>query len=279
MINAINRTFVIGSKWLYYKIYCGVKTADTLLVEIIKPLTRHLLEKGFIDKWFFIRYADPKPHIRFRLKLIDIGKIEEVIQIIKNLLDPHINSYEIWDVQISSYNRELERYGANSIVNTELFFYYDSCQIISIVEMSQNDEIRFLNMFHWLELLIFSFHLKNAEVLTFLEKLQKQFQKEFEVNRTTRKQLSNKYRKLEFQILDEEHKNFIYKKDLEKIVERFLILNKDKKLEISVTNLLASFIHMSINRCFRSKQRMYEMMLYDFLYRKYKSIYIRYENK
>ena len=89
----------------------------------------------------------------------------------------------------------------------------------------------------------------------------------------------NKYRKLESQIFNQDNKGFIYEEDLKNIVERFLMLNKEDKLEISITNLLASFIHMSINRCFRSKQRLYEMMLYDFLYRKYKSIHIRYGNK
>jgi thiopeptide-type bacteriocin biosynthesis protein len=59
-------------------------------------------------------------------------------------------------------------------------------------------------------------------------------------------------------------------------VERFLMLKKEQKLEVSLDNVVASFIHMSVNRCFRSKQRLYEMMLYDFLYRKNKSKFVRY---
>ncbi|WP_392348660.1 lantibiotic dehydratase C-terminal domain-containing protein [uncultured Polaribacter sp.] len=55
-IENAQRTFVIGDKWLYYKIYCGVKTADMLLLEVIKPLTEQLIEEKIIDKWFFIGY-------------------------------------------------------------------------------------------------------------------------------------------------------------------------------------------------------------------------------
>jgi thiopeptide-type bacteriocin biosynthesis protein len=279
MINTKNRTCLVGSKWLYYKIYCGVKTADTLLLEVLKPLTKNLLEKQIINKWFFIRYSDPKPHLRFRVELIDLKNNYEVIQTVKTLLNPYINNRQIWDIQIANYKRELERYGAKTIEVAELFFFYDSCQILSIIKNSLNDEIRFLKLFKWLELIIVSFNLEKEIVLSFLNKHQEQFKIEFGVNKITRKQLSNKYRKLESQIFNQDNKGFIYEEDLKNIVERFLMLNKEDKLEISITNLLASFIHMSINRCFRSKQRLYEMMLYDFLYRKYKSIHIRYGNK
>lgn len=67
------RNFNIGSEWLYYKFYCGVKTADKLLTEVIKPLTEELQTKQLIDKFFFIRYTDPDLHIRLRFHLIDIG--------------------------------------------------------------------------------------------------------------------------------------------------------------------------------------------------------------
>ena len=71
----MKKTFVVGDKWLYYKIYCGVTTADTILLKVIKPLTEELLALKKIKKWFFIRYSDPKPHLRFRVELINIQKV------------------------------------------------------------------------------------------------------------------------------------------------------------------------------------------------------------
>ena len=75
----IQRNFSIGSEWLYYKLYTGHKTADFILTEVIKPLTEEFLEKGLIDKWFFIRYADPKHHIRLRFHCLDTKNIGKVI--------------------------------------------------------------------------------------------------------------------------------------------------------------------------------------------------------
>ena len=94
----------------------------------------------------------------------------------------------------ANYKRELERYGAKTIEVAELFFFYDSCQILSIIKNSLNDEIRFLKLFKWLELIIVSFNLEKEIVLSFLNKHQEQFKIEFGVNKITRKQLSNKYR-------------------------------------------------------------------------------------
>lgn len=40
----LKRTFFIGDEWLYYKVYCGVKTADIILAEVVKPLTEEFIK-------------------------------------------------------------------------------------------------------------------------------------------------------------------------------------------------------------------------------------------
>lgn len=64
-----NRTFIPGSEWIYFKIYTGIKTADTILKNELYNFAREMKEKSLIDKWFFIRYTDPDFHIRLRLHL------------------------------------------------------------------------------------------------------------------------------------------------------------------------------------------------------------------
>jgi thiopeptide-type bacteriocin biosynthesis protein len=272
----VKRTFVVGDEWLYYKIYCGVKTADIVLLEVIKPLTEELLLEKIIDKWFFIRYSDPEPHLRFRIKLLDINNLGEVLIKIKNLLQPFVDNKQVWDTQLGTYQREIKRYGINTIQEAESFFYGDSKKILTIIETSKDDETRFLSLFYWIEAIIKSFNFEDKKKLSFLERMQEQFKEEFKVDKTVRKELSNKYRKLEANLLNENTFNFSGKHNLKEIMERFLILEKKAKLEITLDYLLASFIHMSINRCFRSKQRLFEMMIYDFLYRKNKSKIMRY---
>jgi thiopeptide-type bacteriocin biosynthesis protein len=276
MIENVQRTFVIGDKWLYYKIYCGVKTTDTLLLEVIKPLTEQLIEEKIIDKWFFIRYSDPEPHVRFRVQFIDIKNIGAVIKKMKNLLQPYMNSNQVWDVALATYKRELERYGTNTIEDAELFFYYDSLMMLQIIKNSKDDETRFLTLFKWLEKILLLFKFEDTGLLSFLERMQEQFKEEFKVDKRVRKELSNTYRKLAPALFDKEDTNAPRIYNPTETVERFLMLKKEQKLEVSLDNVVASFIHMSVNRCFRSKQRLYEMMLYDFLYRKNKSKFVRY---
>jgi thiopeptide-type bacteriocin biosynthesis protein len=276
MIENVQRTFVIGDKWLYYKIYCGVKTTDTLLLEVIKPLTEQLIEEKIIDKWFFIRYSDPEPHVRFRVQFIDIKNIGAVIKKMKNLLQPYMNSNQVWDVALATYKRELERYGTNTIEDAELFFYHDSIMMLQIIENSKDDETRFLTLFKWLENILLLFKFEDTGLLSFLERIQEQFKEEFSVDKRVRKELSNTYRKLAPALFDKEDTNALKIYNPTETVERFLKLKKEQKLEVSLDNVVASFIHMSVNRCFRSKQRLYEMTLYDFLYRNNKSKFVRY---
>jgi len=46
----MKRTFIPGDEWLYYKLYCGKKTADYILIDVIKPITEKLLSEGLINQ-------------------------------------------------------------------------------------------------------------------------------------------------------------------------------------------------------------------------------------
>ncbi|MGB8194413.1 MAG: lantibiotic dehydratase, partial [Chitinophagaceae bacterium] len=76
----VKRKFSPGSEWVYFKLYCGAKSADKILLDAIKPLTENLLQDQSIDRWFFIRYNDPDFHIRLRLHVEDANKTGYVIQ-------------------------------------------------------------------------------------------------------------------------------------------------------------------------------------------------------
>jgi len=50
------------------------------------------------------------------------------------------------------------------------------------------------------------------------------------------------------------------------------ILSIKNKIEISLHSFLSSHIHMMINRQYTSNQRLYELIIYDHLFRFYKSL-------
>ncbi len=146
MTKNIQRNFILGDTWLYYKIYTGPKTSDSVLTGIIKPVAEQLIADNIIDKWFFIRYADPKHHIRVRFHYSQSENIAIIINSLSPYLRPLVEQDHIWKVQIDTYHREIERYGSNTMELSESLFYYDSKMIVDFIDMiegAEGEEIHF----------------------------------------------------------------------------------------------------------------------------------------
>jgi thiopeptide-type bacteriocin biosynthesis protein len=60
----------LASAYAYVKLYCAPHQMDRMLITKIAPAAQALLQREVADRWFFIRYADPEPHIRFRLHAV-----------------------------------------------------------------------------------------------------------------------------------------------------------------------------------------------------------------
>ncbi|WP_409417646.1 thiopeptide-type bacteriocin biosynthesis protein [Flavobacterium sp. PS2] len=279
MINTLKRRFFVGDEWLYYKIYCGYKTSDTVLIEIIKPFTENLIKDGYIEKWFFIRYADPNNHIRFRIKLIDKKNIGYIIHNFNNLLQDYINSKSIWSLQIDCYDREIERYGLAIMELAEDVFFNDSTEIINFLSIPTNDD----NALSKISKPIFSlklidsylnnFKLSDFQKLKFIETLRNSFYKEFEINKENKKQIEKVYIEHKDSIYNEllNHSNSIINIEIKKNLEKILnITSRDLIEENKLTYLISSFIHMSLNRLYYSNNRIHELVCYDLLWRFYK---------
>lgn len=282
------RTFSLGSEWLYYKIYCGVKTADRILTEIIKPLTEHLLEQQLIDSWFFIRYADPDVHLRVRFHFTDLNHIGTVIQLFKNAIAEYELTGLVWKVQTDTYQREMERYGANTMILSEQFFYYDSQCIVNMLDMIDGDEgeeIRWLFAIKAVDVLLTDFNYSMEQKRELMENLKTGFALEFNMNKDLKMQLDKKFRihreaitkvlndendeTSDFQPLFEllKHKS----ESTTPLVKEILTIQQNNQLQLHINDLLASYIHMLLNRLFKNKQRMHEMVIYDFMWRTYHS--------
>lgn len=281
---SIQRNFIIGDEWLYYKIYTGFKTSDTILTEIIKPITTELLKNNQIKKWFFIRYSDPENHIRIRFQFLDEQKYFEVINKLNPVFKKYLNNDLIWKIQIDTYQREIERYGEKTIELSEELFYHDSVmitQFIDLIEGEEGEEIRWLFCLKAIDQFLNDFKYCNTEKLNLLENLKNNYANEFEMTKYLKIQLDTKYRAKRKSI-----ESFMdrFTKDDEQYPEVENLL-KTKSLSISMiaaeiisfkkvnlNDFLNSHIHMLTNRLFKSNGRSNEMVVYDFLYRHYNSI-------
>jgi lantibiotic biosynthesis protein len=285
---AVQRKFSPGSQWLYYKLYCGIKTADKILLDAIKPLTEQLAGQQLVDKWFFIRYNDPAFHIRLRLHIPDSKNVGEVITATHQCLAAFEKDGYIWKLQLDTYNRELERYGVNTIDLAEEFFYYDSVALLKMLDLTWGDErekIRWLWALRSVDELLNCFQFTLDEKLSLLTVMKDSFAKEFNMDKSLRLQLNNKSRdnklKIE-QIMDNtrDTENELYplievlidkSTYVSPIAEKLQKMQKSGTLHVAIPDLLSSYIHMVLNRITTSNPRLHEMVIYDFLFRHYQS--------
>lgn len=286
------QVFSIGSEWLYYKIYCGAKTADFILTEKIKHITETLLEKGVIDKWFFIRYADPDVHIRFRLHVSDFAKYGEILQFVNMEFEPLLNQHVISKIQTDTYKRELERYGDNSIELVESLFYTDSVFVTDMLDMLDADSggaIRWKMALRSVDAFLTDFKLNLEEKYNLINTLSTSFFNEHGGKKELKLTLDNKFRTLRPQLEEVFNKNNDEAKEYypvielinersksnEKIIETIRLIDANKEMQLSINDLLASLLHMNLDRLFMGRNRTNEFVVYDLLSKYYKSTLAR----
>jgi thiopeptide-type bacteriocin biosynthesis protein len=287
---ATKRRFSLGSEWLYFKIYCGVRSADKILTEVIKPVSEELKADGKIDKWFFIRYNDPDFHLRVRFHLTDITQVGHIIQTFNQYADQYMEGGTIWKIQNDTYNREIERYGSTSMEITETMFYHDSAAVVNMISTIQNDErenFRWMWAIKSVDELLKSFGISLDHRFEIMDSLRESFAVEFNSNKLLKVQLDSKYRQYRAK-LDKWLSNdgllledpdelqairalFERSRCMVPLVHEINNLNKQGDLEITMANLLGSLIHMIVNRVITSQPRLHEMIIYDFMSRLYKS--------
>ena len=288
----IQRNFIPGDKWIYYKLYCGHKTADCLLTSVIKAVTEKFCTEKLIDKWFFIRYGDPHNHLRIRFHVNDISCISTILCHLNESLQDFIRNKLVWKIQMDTYKRELERYGGKTIEMSETIFYYDSDLVVKTLDMLDGYEgevIRWKFCLRIIDTLLSDFLFSTEQKLSLLDDLQAGFSSEFKMNKDLKIQIDKKFRSERPGIenilnrdLDPESELlplFVYleekSKKIQNIINQILTIYQHKKSEVPLDSFLSSHIHMTCNRMFSSKQRLHELVLYNFLYRYYKSEHAR----
>jgi thiopeptide-type bacteriocin biosynthesis protein len=272
---------LIGSKWIYFKIYTGESLADKLLPEIL-TITKELGTAKMIDKWFFIRYYDPKFHVRLRFHLTDSKNLHHVIESMNVFLSKYMANGFIENIQLDTYIKETERYGGKEgILLSENIFFADSlmiCELLSSLEQNKEEQ-RWLFGLVNMNSLMNDFNLSIEMKLTFLENLVKNFQVDFLKNKYLNKQLDAKFKNHleEINAVLKDNKINLYEYLVNKrykIHNPFISeINSDIKREIihkQIPDLLSSYIHMSCNRLFRTEHRRHEYVLYNLLLRFYK---------
>lgn len=273
------RILTPGTEWLYLKIYTGVKTADIILEEAVQPLAEYFHENNYISKWFFIRYNDPKSHLRIRFYLNNTEYYPNVLKKINEEFKEFVDSGEISNISIETYSREIERYGKNIIDEAETLFYKNS--EFTLLCLPYDDEDKIIFSIFYINEILDKLNLEVKEKLVWIQNFNGAFKKEFNADKNLNSQLDKKYRQFKskfgtFLQSDEysDERNAIISHILEyaPILQNILKHYENQTLEMSLQSFFQSIFHMNINRLFVSNQRLFEMVIYDYLLRYYKSL-------
>jgi thiopeptide-type bacteriocin biosynthesis protein len=288
----VQRTYLPGSSWFYFKIYTGVVISDRIISNEISRFIHQLKKEALITKWFFIRYVDPDFHLRVRVYIKDESCIGTVILTFYKIMKRLEARNLIWKVQIDTYQRELERYNEKLIEDTESFFYVDSEYTVKIIQkiLTHNEDYRWMIAFKMIDSLLSDLLLTMEQKLSLMERQSISFKKEFGFDEFNAKQFNTKYRDCmktindvikEKEDLDQPLKRMIVdirKRSVDLKPVFLTIMRKSKKYGIDYLTIASSYIHMMLNRLFYEKARVHELIIYEFLRRYYASEIARSKN-
>ncbi|WP_293939972.1 lantibiotic dehydratase [Sphingobacterium sp. UBA5996] len=272
--NNLKRCFPLGSEWLYAKIYCGLHFADTLLKEIFPLIITTIHQQDAIKKWFFIRYNDPAPHIRFRVQVSDPSQCCFIISTMNTLLEQFVQEGQVSAISFDTYTREIERYTPLCMELSEELFYRQSETILTAIQQSTSINDRWRLAFENMESLFEAAKFTLIEKKDFCIRMNTLYQQEFDNNKNLWVHLNNKFK---------EKKNW-FDKPLDNLgdtkeklnavqysIFSTLRIHTDQEEFQSIrASLLSSYIHMFINRLFMSDQRLHELAVYHFMVCYYK---------
>ena len=277
------RFFLFGSEWVYIKLYVDYISSNQILVRIINPLLKKIELFG-VDKFFFIRYEDPEPHLRLRFHFSNVSaeNIYKLIEYLNIKYGPLIKAGIIHKVQNDVYNREIERYTNALIQDVETLFCEDSKNIIRFLSHSPNSIEKLCFAIKIADQYLSCWFKEYSQRKIIVSELSESFMKEFGIynNSAYTSQINKKYRDFRAKIIQSLiDSNSFTKSTIQILDERFSFIGKfKKKVSINKINkkkskdLLLDIMHMSFNRLFFSDNRFNEFVVYYFLYKSYDSL-------
>jgi len=264
----VTRHFFPGSEWLYIKIFLNENTAQEVLIALFKLLDKNT---GLLhyQKCFFIRYYEHGHHIRLRILLHTAAAFQQAYFLVKAVLDPFILHQQISNIQLDTYEREIERYGSGQIALAESLFDIDSrfcAHIFTIFENNDYTEQGWLIIFWVMKDYLSRKSTDPSVQLKFAETQLAFFLKEMD-SKEIKIQIDQLFRK--------------YGAILPGLAQDYEALLTNRRTEIDALlkqqkvdwndMFLAGLIHMLINRYFVNQQRLHECLLYGMMVKQLKS--------
>lgn len=252
------RNLLPGSDWLYLEIYCHPARANEILIQHLHPILR--MKNQQIKKWFFVRYNTDGTHLRIRIHLNDAAQSSDLLTSIQQIIHPLMTQGLVKDMQIKTYQRELERYGIDLIEKIEECFCRDTQLVIRQLARNQQPELLYHQTLGYMYALISGIFPQPDRQIDFTRMMADQFSIEFNLNTASLKIINGNYREIKKQLMQEASALHFSKADqcVLTLLQSVAELSRQKAL-------LADLMHMHLNRLFPLDQRKHEAVLYQLL--------------
>lgn len=235
--------------WACFKLYAAPGVIDQVLMTRLPKLVRMLKRSHGLLRWFYVRYHDSGPHLRLRflLKETTAGAVGEAL---RNVLKTEIADHRVYRIVPDRYFPETGRY--RNMELAEEIFFRDSEHTLELVRLLPNPG-RMGAAVQKIEAYLRAAGMNAHEQKRFCEKHRNTLLQEQPNPKQALKSMNLFFRE---QSLAEPPLRFPRK--------LYQAVKKRKPEE----EVLASLIHMSLNRLFIRDQRALEMLAYHLLFRK-----------
>lgn len=117
VITPVERSAFPGEEWVYLKLYAAPGQHEELLAGPMRDIVRMLQEREQIDRWFFIRYADPEHHLRLRFHKKETVDVQSILVLVLPWSIQLARRGQIQRYTLDTYEREVERYGGPEAID------------------------------------------------------------------------------------------------------------------------------------------------------------------
>lgn len=286
--NTPARVFPPGSEWCFLELYAAPSLHDEILIHVISPQTRSLLNSRVIDSWFFIRYEDPTPHLRLRLHSRSNAEAKLAADLLCSSFAPLVERGQISRVVINTYHREVERYGGvHGIALSEQLFFCDSEYCLELLQLQSDNGAFGAAPYRWkaalmgMYSLMLDFGLDQPAMLEFLNNHTRRAANRYAASKQAKVALDRKFRDLRGELEKLLGEDNTIAQDVRSVreilrsrslrlaepVRHLAALEAKGWLNQGMTDILGSVLHMHANRVLCTATNPQEFVLYELLKR------------
>ncbi|MEV0499846.1 lantibiotic dehydratase [Streptomyces spectabilis] len=106
--------FLPGEEWFYAKVYSSADRQDELIAHQLPRLIEALPHA--VDRWFFVRYRDPDPHLRIRLHMARAEGAAPLLAAVRDWARDLRRAGLAGRLVLDTYEPETSRYGGPDVM-------------------------------------------------------------------------------------------------------------------------------------------------------------------